>query len=77
MKKFDKKFIENGIEEFMGMIDCALETCREHDEGSWNTIWKMDGVNHKELIEEFEKQVLIGVSKKLLEEYKGYKIFIK
>ena len=68
MTKLNKKLIENGIDELHGMIENSLETLRDHGE-SWSKIFEMDNVDHMELIEKLEKQVMIGVSKKLLEEY--------
>lgn len=60
------KLIKEGVDELLGMIDNSLDTLRDHGE-PWNKIFEMDSDNHMELIDDFEKQVLIGVGKKLLE----------
>ena len=60
------QLVNEGVEELLGMIDNSLDTLRNYGE-PWNKIFEMDTDNHMELIDNFEKQVLIGVSKRLLE----------
>tara|TARA_B100000242_G_scaffold293067_1_gene270063 strand:- start:1546 stop:1755 length:210 start_codon:yes stop_codon:yes gene_type:complete len=62
----NKKLVQEGIDELLGMIDNSLETLRDYGE-PWNKLFEMDTEDHMELMEDFEKQVLIGVGKKLLE----------
>ena len=62
----NKKLVQEGIDELLGMIDNSLETLRDYGE-PWNKLFEMDTGDHMELMEDFEKQVLIGVGKKLLE----------
>ena len=46
-----------------------MESFSNNNGESWSKIFEMNNVDHMELIEKLEKQVMIGVSKKLLEEY--------